>query len=274
MPARPPDRVDDGRVVHGSAAAVPSRLEAPARPGATVVIVASDLERRHRDRHDGSAPCPMSTSSSWRPTDGSNGPASSMGSARGRPSVPRRWAGRASTPTPSRSCGRPIRSGPRQRSWQAFGGSGERSSSSLKPAARSTARSWRRSSPLSGMPRSQPSASTASPRPTSTGSPPSGPMGRPWSRSVPPCVAFRRTDVSRLRCARRAARELGRGHRMVEPGSPRGRRRRSCATRRRGRPAGPCAARAVGRRAPGPLSDLRSLRGGRRAAGVTASTGG
>jgi hypothetical protein len=43
-PARPPDRHEDGRVVYGSAASVPTRLEEPAVPGATVVIVASDPE--------------------------------------------------------------------------------------------------------------------------------------------------------------------------------------------------------------------------------------
>jgi hypothetical protein len=43
-PALPPDRRDEGRVVYGSAASVPSRLDEGARPGATVVVVASGSE--------------------------------------------------------------------------------------------------------------------------------------------------------------------------------------------------------------------------------------
>jgi hypothetical protein len=43
-PARPPDRPDAGRVVYASAASVPSRLADAADPGASVVIIARELE--------------------------------------------------------------------------------------------------------------------------------------------------------------------------------------------------------------------------------------
>jgi hypothetical protein len=41
LPARPPDVVEDGRTYYGSPASVPSRLDEPPAPGATVALVAA-----------------------------------------------------------------------------------------------------------------------------------------------------------------------------------------------------------------------------------------